>query len=797
MTKKKNDISELEDRIKQLEKENQSLCNIIHKAPIPLFVVDEKHTITHFNQALEALTGLPTKEMVGTKNQWKAFYKSQRPVMADLIIDNSSDAKIVEHYGLKYKRSSKEKERFAATDFYPDLGEEGKWLFFTASTFTDGLGKICGAVETLQDVTEEKIAERKTKELFRIYRRILEFIPYPIVVYDEKGNVAYINPAFSTTFGWALDDVMGQAIPFVPKELKAETSAMLDKLNQEKSLTRYETQRLTRDQKVLDVVIWAASNVRFKTGIVENFVILRDVTEEKRIQANNQTIMKISAALPEYPGLEDLMDFISKEVKTILNTEGAIILLHDELKDELFFTGASYDNEATEKRARQFRFPVDSLMAGKIIKTGEYILENDRDKLMTGYSERDKKLGYETHSLLEVPIKSEGRIIGVLCAINKKQNLFDQNDLELMFMIAGTCAISIENARFSDALRKAYMDVASMNRAKGKAINHLSHELKTPVAILTGSFTILKKRLESAPNIKVTNTLNRIERNLNRVVDIQDEVSDIMQDKAYSAQKILLNMLEACEDELETLIEKTLIELPGSPDIQKSDHEAIQKELKKSTALEIENSIRESINAEFGPRTILSIPVDFSSFVNDLYTRLEPEFEFRNIQIDINIEAQLPQLKLPKEILEKMMSGLIKNAIENTPDGGKINLSVTKHDRGVLFKVYDFGVGIEEDAKKRIFEGFFATQETMDYSTKTPFAFNAGGKGADLLRMKIFSDRHGFVMDMKSKRCHFLLENYDIICPGNIEKCDFCKHQKDCLNSGHSMFSIFFPPEHK
>ncbi len=295
----------------------------------------------------------------------------------------------------------------------------------------------------------------------------------------------------------------------------------------------------------------------------------------------------------------------------------------------------------------------------------------------------------------------------------------------------------------------------------------------------------------------MTNTLNRIERNLNRVVDIQDEVSDIMQDKAYSAQKILLNMLEACQDELETLIEKTLIELPGSPDIQKSDHAALQKELKKSTTLEIENSIRESINAEFGPRTILSIPVDFSGFVNDLYTRLEPEFEFRNIQIDIYIETQLPQLKLPKEILEKMMSGLIKNAIENTPDGGKLNLSATKQDRGILFKVYDFGVGIEEDAQKRIFEGFFATQETMDYSTKTPFAFNAGGKGADLLRMKIFSDRHGFVMDMESKRCRFLFENNDIVCPGNIENCEPCKHTEDCLNSGHSMFSIFFPPEHK
>jgi len=50
--------------------------------------------------------------------------------------------------------------------------------------------------------------------------------------------------------------------------------------------------------------------------------------------------------------------------------------------------------------------------------------------------------------------------------------------------------------------------------------------------------------------------------------------------------------------------------------------------------------------------------------------------------------------------------------------------------------VHDYGVGIIEDAQKRIFEGFLSTQDTMAYSSKRAFDFNAGGKGADLLRMK-------------------------------------------------------------
>jgi len=75
-----------------------------------------------------------------------------------------------------------------------------------------------------------------------------------------------------------------------------------------------------------------------------------------------------------------------------------------------------------------------------------------------------------------------------------------------------------------------------------------------------------------------------------------------------------------------------------------------------------------------------------------------------------------------------MITGLIRNAIENTPDKGKINLAVKLKGGGIEFCVHDFGVGIVKDDQKRIFEGFFNTQETLLYSTKTPFAFNAGGK---------------------------------------------------------------------
>jgi PAS domain S-box-containing protein len=334
----------LKKRIQELEEENQTLNKIIFKAPIPIFVLDKHHKITHFNQALEKLTGYESKKMVGSDSQWKAFYANKRPVMADLIVDKSSAKKIMALYGVKYDRAISDKELFAGTDFFPDLPPEGKWLFFTAAPFTDRNGEICGAVETLQDVTEKKIQEQKINELYRIYRNVLEFIPYPIIVYGDKGIVSYVNPAFTTTFGWTLEELFNKPLPFVPKSLEAETHDILTQFQEDKQLGRYETKRLTREGQILDVVIWAASHKRLEENKTENFVILRNITQEKRLATNNKIIMRISAALPEYTDLEELMNYLTHEIKELINVEGAIDLLYDEIKEDLFSLGASYDD---------------------------------------------------------------------------------------------------------------------------------------------------------------------------------------------------------------------------------------------------------------------------------------------------------------------------------------------------------------------------------------------------------------------------------------------------------------------
>ncbi len=167
----------------------------------------------------------------------------------------------------------------------------------------------------------------------------------------------------------------------------------------------------------------------------------------------------------------------------------------------------------------------------------------------------------------------------------------------------------------------------------------------------------------------------------------------------------------------------------------------------------------------------------------------------RQVEILTKFEAA-PPVFLPEEVLQKVIDGLIRNAVENTPDEGKIEIAVEKKGEGSQLVVKDFGIGIPEEAKSRILEGYFTTQDIMNYSTKHPFDFGAGGKGADLLRMKIFSERYDFKIGLDSTRCRHIPMEKDI-CPGRISRCKFCKEPNDCYGSGSTVVTVTFPPPPK
>ncbi|MBP1721022.1 MAG: putative sensor protein, partial [Deltaproteobacteria bacterium] len=188
------DITERKRVEAALRESEGRLSSIIQGSPIPTFVIGRDHRVTHWNRSLEELSGLAAKDTIGTTEHWRAFYSQERPCMADLLVDGER-GKVSQWYAGKCQKSKLIEDAYEATDFFPTLGTEGKWLRFTAATIRDSAGHIVGAVETLEDITDEKQAEETLKESESRLREILEGSPTPTVVIDKNHQVIVWNRA--------------------------------------------------------------------------------------------------------------------------------------------------------------------------------------------------------------------------------------------------------------------------------------------------------------------------------------------------------------------------------------------------------------------------------------------------------------------------------------------------------------------------------------------------------------------------------------------------------------------------
>jgi PAS domain S-box-containing protein len=244
---------ELEMNEDALRESERKLQGIVKGSPIPQFVIDKDHRVISWNHALEEYSGIRATDILGTTDPWMAFYKKKRPVLADLIIDNSVED-INEWYTGKYARSRYVEGGFEATDFFPHMGENGKWLFFTASAILDSQGNIIGAVETLEDVTDIKQQEVDLRTSEAKYRTILEDMQDTYYRSDKAGNLIMISPSGVRLLGYdSVDEMLGKSIAGTFYYDPQQRDSFLAAIAKDGSVTGMETFLKRKDGSIVTV----------------------------------------------------------------------------------------------------------------------------------------------------------------------------------------------------------------------------------------------------------------------------------------------------------------------------------------------------------------------------------------------------------------------------------------------------------------------------------------------------------------------------------------------------------------
>ena len=118
-----------------------------------------------------------------------------------------------------------------------------------------------------------------------LYHSCLAASPDAIVIYDEHGNTRYVSPSFTQMFGWTSEDVQGFRIPYVPDSELHHTHHLIDRVWRDGfTLSATEATRYTKDGRLLTVSM-SASRYYDEAGLpIGIMVILRDVTERKRME---------------------------------------------------------------------------------------------------------------------------------------------------------------------------------------------------------------------------------------------------------------------------------------------------------------------------------------------------------------------------------------------------------------------------------------------------------------------------------------------------------------------------------
>jgi diguanylate cyclase (GGDEF)-like protein/PAS domain S-box-containing protein len=186
-----------------------SLSQIVEGSPVASFVIDCNHKVTHWNHACEVFTGKKAFEMIGTCNQWQAFYKAKRPVLADLMLDDALEQSVGIFYKGKAQVSTNVKGVFEAEDFFQHLGESGRWIYFTATPIRDACGKVVGAMETLQDVSQRHHVEAALQASQAFLAQIVDGSSVATFVIDRDHTVTHWNRACEALTGLAAKEVIG------------------------------------------------------------------------------------------------------------------------------------------------------------------------------------------------------------------------------------------------------------------------------------------------------------------------------------------------------------------------------------------------------------------------------------------------------------------------------------------------------------------------------------------------------------------------------------------------------------
>ena len=482
-------------------------------------------------------------------------------------------------------------------------------------------------------------------------------------------------------------------------------------------------------------------------------------------------VSDISYALTSDLSLENVFHQLRDPIRRIINVENVSMGLIDATTNEIVFVdellGPMFEDLPT------IRLQSGQGIAGWVADNRQSVIVNNVYTDKRFFSQVDHLSGFETRSMMCIPLQVQDRIIGVLQAINKQNGDFHESDLRLLQALGGPLAAAIENANL-------HGDVIAEKRRIETIFANMSEGLLTLNAegLITHAndslLSLLQKELEEVVGAKAHEVL-RLKKGqfadfIEDVLVAEDEddypqlAADVVRsENVYlpvlisgvpiktadnqvgelifvfsdlrqirEVERIRDDFFHGIVHELRTplatiLMYARLIRTGKATDEEKADRflgvieresDRLQKMVRQMLGL-AKMEARE-LQRSYEPITL-----------NPIFEQMLPQIADRATQKGLvfrqRIAADLPSVWGNWETYDLIFRNLLTNAIKFTMSG-MVRLDVWAEDVHVLVKVQDEGIGIPEEALPNLFQRF--------YRTKTAVERGIAGTGLGLYMVK-------------------------------------------------------------
>lgn len=371
-------------------------------------------------------------------------------------------------------------------------------------------------------------------------------------------------------------------------------------------------------------------------------------TSQRASQKTLDTLLKFSAVINSSLDIEEVLNQSMSWAEEFMNAEASTVYELDENDDMLFIRVARGDKK---ENASRIRLQVGEGVAGRVVQTGQPMVVQDAGREKNFSDRFDKQTGFQTRSLLCVPLMLRARPIGALQVLNKKSGKqFTDSDLELLTAMAQHIAVALENARLYTRLNQEFKLTARELRitqerllrserlaAMGHLVQGIAHEVRNPITTIGGFAARMQRSTEK-------------------------------DSKIHNYAEIILEETQR----LENIVRK----------------------------------VRQLAEVQSAPVKLEDPAPVFHGVVESFEQRASSQ----GISLSVHIAEDLPLSRIAASPLTTALSNIMENALEAMPHGGRLTFDASSDNNHIRIRIADTGCGIAKENLDAIYDPFFTSK---------------------------------------------------------------------------------------